>query len=284
MLAIAEILQRDQVQLVAMLGLPTSEARFEAQLLMATALRVNRAWLLAHGDEMPPDDGYNHYRNWLARRLQGEPVAYIFGEKEFYGISLTVTPDVLIPRPETELLVELALDRIPVATPCRVLDLGTGSGAIAISLASLRPQADIIAVDNSSAALQVAQANAQRLALPNLRFILSDWWQQVPVTPLFNLIISNPPYIANADTHLQQGDLRFEPISALAAGDTGLDDLSTIIRQAGKYLTAKGVLLLEHGYEQGATVRNLLLQNGFEAVQSYHDLGVLERVTVGQRS
>lgn len=250
---------------------------------MASAFHVNRAWLIAHGDEMPPDEGYARYRNWLTRRLQGEPVAYIFGEKEFYGISLTVNPDVLIPRPETELLVELALDHIPVDTPCRVLDLGTGSGAIALSLASLRPRADILAVDYSLLALQVAQANAQRLALSNVQFVHSDWWQQVPVTPPFNIIVSNPPYIANADDHLQQGDLRFEPLSALAAGDTGLDDLSIIITNALQYLTDQGVLLLEHGYDQGAAVRNFLLQAGFDAVFTVRDLGGVERVSMGRR-
>ncbi len=259
------------------------DARFEAQLLMAQALQVNRSWLLAHADEKPPTAAYTRYQHMLDRRLQGEPVAYIFGEKEFYGITLSVTPDVLIPRPETELLVELALVQIPVATPCSVLDLGTGSGAIAISLATLRPLASIVAVDASAAALQVAQANARRLGLANIQFILSDWWQDVPATPLFDVIVSNPPYIADADSHLQEGDLRFEPITALAAGATGLKDLVSIINRAPQYLTATGMLLLEHGYDQGEAVRGLLNGAGFDAVVTHRDLGGVERVSMGQR-
>ena len=282
MSAIAEILQQDQVKLAATLGLSVMDARFEAQLLMAQALQVNRSWLLAHADEIPPTVGYARYQHMMDRRLQGEPVAYIFGEKEFYGITLSVTPDVLIPRPETELLVELALVQIPVATPCSVLDLGTGSGAIAISLATLRPLASIVAVDASAAALQVAQANARRLGLANIQFILSDWWQDVPATPLFDVIVSNPPYIADADSHLQEGDLRFEPITALAAGATGLKDLVSIINRAPQYLTDTGMLLLEHGYDQGGSVRGLLSGAGFDAVVTHRDLGGVERVSMGQ--
>lgn len=283
MSAIAEILQQDQVKLAATLGLSVMDARFEAQLLMAQALQVNRSWLLAHADEIPPTVGYARYQYMMDRRLQGEPVAYIFGEKEFYGITLSVTPDVLIPRPETELLVELALVQIPVATPCSVLDLGTGSGAIAISLATLRPLASIVAVDASAAALQVAQANARRLGVANIQFIPSDWWQHVPATPLFDVIVSNPPYIADADSHLQEGDLRFEPITALAAGATGLKDLVSIINRAPQYLPATGMLLLEHGYDQGEAVRGLLSGAGFDAVVTHRDLGGVERVSMGQR-
>lgn len=280
---IAEILQQDQVKLAAMLGLSVMDARFEAQLLLAQALQVNRSWLLAHADEMPPAAAYTRYKHMLERRLQGEPVAYIFGEKEFYGIILSVTPDVLIPRPETELLVELALAHIPVSAPCSVLDLGTGSGAIAITLATLRPHASIIAVDASTAALQVAQANARRLGLTNIQFIHSDWWQHVPATPLFDVIVSNPPYIADADSHLQQGDLRFEPITALAAGATGLKDLVSIVSHAPQHLSATGMLLLEHGYDQGEAVRDLLNGAGFDAVVTHRDLGGAERVSMGQR-
>jgi [protein release factor]-glutamine N5-methyltransferase (EC 2.1.1.-) len=246
--------------------------------LLAQALQVNRAWLIAHDDEPPPSAAYAKYQDMLERRMQGEPIAYIFGEKEFYGISLHVTRDVLIPRPETELLVELALEHIPADKPCRVLDLGTGSGAIAISLASLRPQAQIMAVDMSLAALQVAEANAQRLALSNIQFMHSDWWQHIPATPLFDVIVSNPPYIAADDVHLRQGDLRFEPTTALAAADAGLSDLRRIIDRAPHYLVPGGMLLLEHGYDQGAAVRNLLSEAGFEAVMTCRDLAGVERV------
>lgn len=283
MSSIGEILQHDQVRLAHASGLSALDARFEVQLLMAQALQVNRAWLIAHSDEPPPSAAYAHYQGMLERRMQGEPVAYIFGEKEFYGICLHVTQDVLIPRPETELLVELALAHMPEDRPCRVLDLGTGSGAIAISLVTLRPQAQIMAVDSSLAALQVAEANAQRLGLSNIQFVHSDWWRQVPATPLFDVIVSNPPYIASDDAHLRQGDLRFEPISALAADDTGLSDLRRIIGQAPRYLVESGVLLLEHGYDQGVAVRSLLSEAGFDAVVTCRDLAGVERVSLGRQ-
>lgn len=283
MSSIGEILQHDQIRLAHASGLSALDARFEVQLLLAQALQVNRAWLIAHGDEPPPSAAYAKYQDMLERRMQGEPIAYIFGEKEFYGISLHVTRDVLIPRPETELLVELVLEHIPADKPCRVLDLGTGSGAIAISLASLRPQAQIMAVDMSLAALQVAEANAQRLALSNIQFIHSDWWQHIPATPLFDVIVSNPPYIAADDVHLRQGDLRFEPTTALAAADAGLSDLRRIIDRAPHYLVPGGMLLLEHGYDQGAAVRNLLSEAGFEAVMTCRDLAGVERVGQGRQ-
>lgn len=283
MSSIGEILQQDQVRLAHASGLSALDARFEAQLLMAQALQVNRAWLIAHSDESPPSAAYVQYQDMLERRMQGEPIAYIFGEKEFYGISLHVTPDVLIPRPETELLVELALAHVPADRPCRVLDLGTGSGAIAISLASLRPQAQIMAADMSLAALQVAEANAQRLGLFNLQFMHSDWWQHIPATPLFDVIVSNPPYIAVGDAHLQQGDLRFEPITALVADDAGLSDLRRIVGKAPRYLEATGMLLLEHGYDQGMAVRSLLSEAGFDAVVTRRDLAGVERVSMGRQ-
>ncbi|ARU32079.1 protein-(glutamine-N5) methyltransferase, release factor-specific [Sulfuriferula sp. AH1] len=283
MSSIGEILQQDQLRLAHASGLSALDARFEVQLLMAQALQINRAWLIAHSDEPPPDTAYMQYQGMLERRLHGEPMAYIFGEKEFYGIRLHVTPDVLIPRPETELLVELALEYIPADRACRVLDLGTGSGAIAISLATLRSQAQVAAVDMSLAALQVAEANAQRLGLSNLQFMHSDWWQQIPAMPLFDVIVSNPPYIAVDDAHLRQGDLRFEPISALAASDAGLSDLRCIIGQAPRYLAATGMLLLEHGYDQGVAVRSLLSDAGFDAVVTHRDLAGVERVSLGRQ-
>lgn len=282
MYSVAEILRHDKAKLGVALDLSALDARFEAQLLMAQALQVNRAWLIAHGDEAPPLAAFARYQNLLERRLQGEPMAYIFGEKEFYGITLSVNPAVLIPRPETELLVDLVLAQLPINRPCRILDLGTGSGAIAISLASLRPRAQIVAVDNSMAALQVAQANAHRLGLTNLDFICSDWWQAVPPTPLFDIIVSNPPYIARQDPHLQQGDLRFEPVTALAAEEQGLADLRNIISLAPHYLTKSGMLWLEHGYDQGERVRKLLIETGFDSVTTHLDLGGMERVSEGQ--
>lgn len=282
MSGISTLLQQDQARLATALGLEIAAARFEVHLLMARALQVNRAWLVAHGDEALSPTVYAQYHSWLARRLQGEPVAYIFGEKEFYGMVLMLTADVLIPRPETELLVELALAHMPITQTLRVLDLGTGSGAIALSLAKLRPQAQLLAVDASAAALRVAQANAQRLQLSNISFVESNWYQQVAAEPKFDLVVSNPPYIAAGDRHLQQGDLRFEPVSALAAGVNGLDDLRAIIDYAPRYLVAGGWLMLEHGFEQAAATRGLLNQAGFSALATHRDLAGMERVSIGQ--
>jgi len=280
-LAIRERLAADQVQLVQALGLASCDARLEAQLLMAAALDVNRAWLLAHDDEMLAPPVAARYTGWLKRRLAGEPIAYIFGEKEFYGLMFKVSPAVLIPRPETELLVELALARIPVDRPCRILDLGTGSGIIAITLARLRPLAELVAVDVSPAALELAQANARNLKANNILFIESDWFSALDSVEKFDVIVSNPPYICADDPHLARGDLRFEPTRALAAGASGRDALTRIITQAIPHLASTGTLLLEHGYDQGEYARAALRQTGFHESVTYQDLASVERVAIG---
>ena len=274
------ILANDVPQLVSALTMSAAEARFEIQLLLAHVLRVNRAWLIAHADEVLSTDNYTLYQHYFRRRLQAEPIAYIFGEKEFYGMVFKVTPDVLIPRPDTELLVSSALSRIPVNSVMHILDLGTGSGAIAISVASLRPLAQVVAVDKSQAALAVAQANAVRLGVENISFLASDWWQQLPGDAKFDIIISNPPYIAEQDVHLLA--LGFEPASALTAGVSGLDDLRFIIASAPNYLNRAGYLLLEHGYNQAHVVSSLLDAAGFVGVKVERDLGGVERVSLGQ--
>ncbi len=281
MLAIRERLAADQAQLVQALGLASCDARREAQLLMAAALDVNRAWLLAHDDEMLAPPVAARYTSWLKRRLAGEPIAYIFGEKEFYGLMFKVSPAVLIPRPETELLVELALARIPVDRPCRVLDLGTGSGIIAITLAKLRPLAELVAVDVSPVALELAQANARNLKVDNVLFIESDWFSELNSVEKFDVIVSNPPYIRADDSHLACGDLRFEPTIALAAGASGHDALARIIDQAVSRITSTGTLLLEHGYDQGLYTRNALQQAALSECATYSDLAGVERVTLG---
>ena len=282
MISISALLQQDQARLACAMGLEIAAARFEVQLLMARALQVNRAWLIAHDDEILPSIAAAQYQAELARRIQGEPIAYIVGEKEFYGLRLMVTDTVLIPRPETELLVDLALGCLPIGQAFKVLDLGTGSGAIALSLAKLRPQAQLLAVDASAAALQVAQANAQHLQLPNIRFLESHWYQQISAGIEFDLIVSNPPYIAAGDRHLQQGDLRFEPETALVAGITGLDDLQAIVASASSYLVDGGWLMLEHGFDQAVAVRTLLHQAGFGKVVTHPDLAGIARVSLGQ--
>ncbi len=275
------IILGDVAQLANTLAMSVTEARFEVQLLLAQVLQVNRAWLIAHTDYALSAVEYTQYQQYLQRRLQAEPIAYIFGEKEFYGMTFKVTPDVLIPRPDTELLVELALSRIPVDRKMRVLDLGTGSGAIAISIALSRPLVHVLAVDKSTTALSIAQANARKLGAGNVEFMMSDWWQAIPNTPNFDIIVSNPPYIAEHDAHLQQ--LHYEPISALIAGLTGLDDIQIITRTATQYLAEHGYLLLEHGYNQASSVREYLSLAGFTDIASERDLGNVERVSLGRK-
>jgi release factor glutamine methyltransferase len=276
---IQNIVQSDSLILAAALDLTIVDARFEVQLMLAHILQTNRAWLISHADETLSIEHYASYQQFLQRRLQDEPMAYIFGEKDFYGITFKVTADVLIPRPDTELLVELALARIPDDKCVRVLDLGTGSGAIAISIALSRPMTQVVAVDKSVAALRIAQENAVRLGAKNIDFVVSDWWQQVPAVK-FDVIVSNPPYIMEDDVHLAK--LGFEPVTALTSGATGLDDLRSIIDRATTYLTPDGSLLLEHGYDQAETVRKLLGAAGFLNVASECDLSGVERVSSGQ--
>jgi len=267
----------------AALALDPRVARLEAQILLGKSLGGrSRAWLIAHDrDPLTPPQAAA-FQELLGRRLAGEPVAYILGEREFYGMTFKVTPAVLIPRPETELLVELALARLSKDSPARVLDLGTGSGAVALSIAAQRPQAMVTAVDISPAALEVARENAQRLAISNVRFLQGAWFTALPPQDKFDLIVSNPPYIAAFDPHLAQGDVRFEPAGALASGTDGLDDIRTIVSDAPAYLVPGGWLLFEHGYDQAAACRALLEQAGYVAVANSTDLAGIERVTLGQ--
>jgi release factor glutamine methyltransferase len=280
---IRERLAQDVAAACQALGLERDEARSEVQALLQSVLDVNRAYLLAHPERVLDEQEHSRYQKLLQRRLQGEPLAYILGEREFFGLSFQVTPATLIPRADTELLVELALARIPPQGPCRVLDLGTGSGAIALSIAHARADIDVTAVDGSEAALAVAQENARRLGVGNVRLLRSDWFGALD-DQHYHLIVSNPPYIPEGDAHLARGDLRFEPLSALAAGADGLDDIRRIIDGAGAHLTAGGWLLLEHGYDQAAAVRALLSRAGFEKVCSNNDLAGIERVSSGCRS
>ncbi|MNZ62728.1 Release factor glutamine methyltransferase [compost metagenome] len=216
----------------------------------------------------------------MQRRRSGEPVAYILGQQGFWKLDLEVAPHTLIPRPDTELLVETALDLLP-ATPAKVLDLGTGSGAIALALASERPAWQVTAVDRVLEAVALAERNRQRLHLSNVSVLSSHWFSALK-EHRYTLIISNPPYIAAADPHLAEGDVRFEPASALVAGTDGLDDLRLIIGQAPQHLETGGWLMLEHGYDQADAVRDLLLSQGFEEVHSRKDLGGHERISLGR--
>ena len=278
--AIQDILRNDCKRLEAALELDSGSARIEVQCLLQAVLQVNRAWLFTHPEQPLDADQLARYTALLERRLGGEPIAYLLGEREFYGLTFKVSPVTLIPRPETELLVELALQRIPEHGAYRVLDLGTGSGAIALSIAHARPDAEVVAVDASAAALEVAQFNTQQLGLGNVRLLHSDWFSALR-GERFDIIVSNPPYIAAADAHLTQGDVRFEPCSALASGADGLDDIRRICAQAKAHLNANGWLLFEHGYDQAVRVRALLQQSGFAGIFSARDLSGIERVSGG---
>lgn len=267
-------------QLKAHLPEPESAA-YEANLLLMSLLKANRAWLIAHQDDELPASIYAAFEALLTRRLQGEPIAYILGEREFFGLTLKVTPDTLIPRPDTETLVEAALAKTPPKSPYSILDLGTGSGAIALAIATNRPHAQVTSVDASAGALTVAHENAVKLQIPNVAFVLSNWLEAL-AGKNFDVIVSNPPYIEVDDTHLSQGDVRFEPLSALVSGADGLDDIRHIIAHAPQHLNPNGWLMFEHGYNQANAVASLLEQAGFQHIETIKDLGGNERVTLGQ--
>lgn len=274
-----ECLQRDTPRLRTALQLDVAEARLEARVLLGHALGVGRAWLIAHEHDEIPDVALAVYGKLLARRLEGEPIAYILGEKEFFGRSFKVSSDVLIPRPETELLVDLALSKLAAKQQARILDLGTGSGCISITLALARPDCEVVAVDKSVAALEVARENANRLGA-RIGFHEGNWYQALPEDAgKFDLIVSNPPYIAQDDVHL--ASLTHEPQSALAAGSDGLDDIRLIIKGAAEHLNDGGWLMFEHGWDQAEACRELLSGTGFSRVQTESDLAGHGRVTFG---
>jgi release factor glutamine methyltransferase len=312
-------------------GIEAETAKLEAQLLLQHALNVNRAWLIAHENDALQANIHEVYRTMLERRLNGEPIAYILGYREFYGLNLKVSADTLIPRADTETLVEAALAKIgllltpsPQPSPSggegaknanssstspnaadvadsspspqrgrgvgerghdniNILDLGTGTGAIALAIAKHRPQANVTALDASQASLNIAVENAENLNIHNVKFILSDWFSALS-DEKFDVIVSNPPYIEAADTHLKQGDLRFEPLAALASGADGLDAIRTIITQAPQHLNPHGWLMLEHGYNQATSVAALLKQASFSEISHVQDLAGINRVTIGKFS
>ena len=259
-----------------------ADARLDAELLLAHALGVSRARLYAWPEHEPDAAQRAAFERLIDARGRGEPIAYLTGRREFWSLDLAVTPDVLIPRHETELLVELALERIPRDREARVADLGTGSGAIALAIARERPLARLTAADASIAALDVARGNAARLGIGNIVFAAGDWLAAIG-DARFDVIVSNPPYIAASDMHLAKGDLRFEPAAALASGPDGLDAICRIVADAPAHLLDGGALLLEHGFDQSARVRALLDAAGLENVTSIRDNGGHERVTLGTK-
>lgn len=255
----------------------------EAELLLAHVLGRGAAWLFAHGGDATSADEEAAFQALVERRASGEPVAYLTGRRGFWRFDLQVGPETLIPRPETERLVELALERLPTAADLRVADLGTGSGAIALALAFERPRAEVHAVDASPGALGVARANAVRLGLGRVVFHEGSWWEPL-AGGTFDLVASNPPYIADTDPHLAEGDLRHEPRRALASGLDGLDDLRVIVAGASAHLRPGGWLLVEHGWDQGDAVRALFTAAGLVDVATEIDLEARDRVTLGRRA
>jgi len=258
-----------------------ASARLDAELLLAHALGQSRSYLHAWPERLLTDQQVQIFATLVARRVAGEPIAHILGRREFWSLDLEITPATLIPRPETELLVELALSRIPVEAAWEIVDLGTGSGAIALAVARERPRSHVTAIDVSASALAVARDNAQRLAIGNVVFQQGAWYAGLGQQH-YDVILSNPPYIRADDPHLQQGDVRFEPLGALVSGTDGLDDLRIIVACAPDHLRPGGWLLVEHGYDQDEAVRRLLVDVGLIEIQSVNDLAGHPRVTLGQ--
>lgn len=257
----------------------SDSARLDTELLLGHVLDCERGYLFTWPDRAVSAVQNHQFETLLARRRQGEPVAHILGHRAFWTFELAVSPATLIPRPETELLVELSLQLMPVETG-RVIDLGTGTGAVALALASERPGWQVLAVDNSEAAVNLAKHNRQRLGLANVEVRLGDWLQNTGAG--FDLVVSNPPYIAAGDEHLVRGDLRFEPASALVAGRDGMAAIATIVGTAPGSLVPGGWLLLEHGADQGPGTRRLLLSAGYDQVSTRQDLAGLDRVTLAR--
>ncbi|RAO77113.1 peptide chain release factor N(5)-glutamine methyltransferase [Dyella jiangningensis] len=261
----------------------TLNDRLEAELLLVHVLGKPRSWLIAHANDELDAAHAAAFEALVQRRSDGEPVAYLTGRRGFWSLDLEVTPATLIPRPETELLVELALDRLPATGAARVADLGTGSGAIALAIARESPAVRVVATDASADALAVAQRNAIAQRIGNVAFAHGDW-----LAPLhgqvFDVIVSNPPYIESGDPHLGQGDLRFEPMSALASGADGLDDIRRIVTDARAHLKPGGWLLMEHGWNQGEAVRALLQASGYREVFTAQDLEQRDRVSGGRQA
>ena len=253
----------------------------EARILLQSTLKINHVYIVTHPDLSLTPIQIHTFQQLVKRRASGEPIAYILGECEFYSIRFKVTPSVLIPRPETELLVDLALEKISLDTPCKILDLGTGSGVIAITIAKHRTLSNVTATDNSVDALAITKENAAYLGINNVRVIKSNWFRAL-TKEKFDLIVSNPPYIAHDDPHLNQGDLRFEPEIALVAKQDGIDCIQTIISSATSYLNAGGWLFLEHGYNQADISTQLLKEAGFINIFSRPDLAGILRVSGGR--
>ena len=262
--------------------LPADTARLDAEVLLAHALEKTRSHLHAWPEKLLSAEQQTQFQQLLQARIQGEPVAYLTGQREFWSLPLGLTPATLIPRPETETLVALALERIPADSHAVIADLGTGSGAIALAIAHERPGCQLLATEVSAAAIETASANAKQLGIENIEFLCGDWCTPLQARQL-DVIVSNPPYIKDSDPHLQQGDVRFEPHTALAAGPQGMDDLTRIAHCARQHLRTGGWLLMEHGYHQRDAVTKLLVACGFNNIADHQDDAGLSRVVTAQQ-
>jgi release factor glutamine methyltransferase len=263
----------------------SDSARLDIELILCHILQKNRTWLFTWPETRLTAEQADLFQQYFARRKTGEPVAHIIGQREFWSLPLAVNSSTLIPRPDTELLVETVLELFAQDAPQQLrhcLDLGTGTGAIVLALASEKPHWNLLGVDRSAEAVALAEANRAALGFAQVQIQQSDWFGAIPAQH-FDVIVSNPPYINPQDPHLTQGDVRFEPLSALIAERNGLADIEHIIERSGNYLTEQGWLLLEHGYDQGEAVRQLLAQDGFTQIETRRDYGGNERVTLGKK-
>ncbi len=272
---IVDAVKHAQKQLVE-----SDSARLDAEILLCSVLKCERTHLYTHPEQALSKVEINSFNELIVLRTEGHPIAHLIQKKEFWSLELKVTADTLIPRPETEVLVETALSFVPADTELNILDLGTGSGAIAIAIASERPTAKISATDTSEKALIIAKQNADSHKIENIEFKKANWFDKE--SHRYDIIVSNPPYMHDNDPHLMQGDVRFEPLSALASGNDGLDNLRTIIYESKKYLNNQAWLLVEHGYNQGEQVKLLFIENNFTSVSTIKDYDENDRVTIGQ--
>ena len=253
--------------------------RIERDILLCFVLNKSRTYLYTDPEKPLSDQDAQRFMSLIQERLAGTPIAYLTGTREFWSLPLIVTPDTLIPRPETEMLVELTLSLIGTQEQANIFECGTGAGGVAIALAKEKPHWQIVACDNSQAALDIAQKNAQQLGCQNIHFYLSDWFSMIPKTLSFDAIVSNPPYIASDDPHIKQGDLRFEPYSALVSGQDGLDAIREIIEQSLARLKINGLLLIEHGYTQKNALAQLLSEFGYQSIQCWQDWQGHDRIS-----
>ena len=259
----------------------SDSAQLEAEILLAHTLECDRTYLRTWPEKSLTSEQLTQFQQFITRRCAGEPIAYITGQREFWDMTLRVSRDTLIPRPETEHLVELALEKIPLEAQWQIADLGTGCGAIALAIARERPHCKIFAADSSVAALAIAENNARQLNIKNITFVEGHWFKPVS-DQQFEMIVSNPPYIHPDDDHLSQGDLRFEPVQALRSNPDGLADIKTITESARNHLASPGWLILEHGYDQGLAVKETLETLGYSQISTREDLAKNERLTIGK--